>query len=859
MRKHGWQLPYHPLQVVAVAVFLALGFAFYVFFVPFVGRKLFQYIVMGLYTPLVATTNGPSSCVIQGRLWIEEGVLAGIEVEVERVVTSVPSPARDLSDLDALSGLEPVREASLAAAQVCSEAARESIVDARGSNGPGRDAKEHGSPHPGAKATLNSQRDEDLPENRDIPAVPLRGTPKPSLLEIPPLHLTQGKRVDLEISLCSFYETIVSISSVHGDLILQFNEEGIVGTNLEMGDRDVNETPPRPKSVSPAHSSQNGQGGQGSSSQATQNQLPEQTDPADTGVSKSNKYPYIVDNGKCSQTKESTLGGESTSSIHDTNTATVGKKPLDEGVVGMDAIGEDSTSEIEKNASSQRSFCCMVLLGLCPCAFICNCSNPNEQSLEQQMSEDGMFYCSLCEVEVFKYSKHCRVCDKCVDHFDHHCRWLNNCIGKKNYRQFFILMVSALLLVYTCFVHLGLEIAAYSTVVDRSPYNDMLFSRAEEILCGDHLQVGEQFLFGALCCGGASDYTKLASCTILAMIATLPLTQLFFFHVLLIKKGISTYDYIIALREQEQQCVGGQQSPQMSPASSLTGLSSASSFSTFHRGAWCTPPRLFLEDQFDVVPPDTGMSVSSLGKGMVGEEPIRKKNPGAVKISPWTLARLNAEEVSKVAAQARKKSRILQPVVRRDMPLGLETDSSFGSSSGRMVPRPDNRRRANKRVRLPVDLPIEPLTKISAKAGNSNGVVAETSTSLAPLQLEARSAFRTSRGMSASASIVASSPESSLDSPDLHPFRVSSLGTEEARRLTTLTAAGSASQKGIPLSRSTSDGYEASGGEDSDRVPSRTIHRSTNWNNIFSSGHQEERVVKSKPSFSSSLANNRKL
>lgn len=35
----------------------------------------------------------------------------------------------------------------------------------------------------------------------------------------------------------------------------------------------------------------------------------------------------------------------------------------------------------------------------------------------------------------------------------------------------------------------------------------------------------------------------------------------------------------------------------MSPASSLTGLSSASSFTTFHRGAWCTPPRLFLEDQ----------------------------------------------------------------------------------------------------------------------------------------------------------------------------------------------------------------------------------------------------------------------
>lgn len=45
------------LQVVAVAVFLALGFAFYVFFAPFVGNQLFQYIVMGIYTPLVSITT----------------------------------------------------------------------------------------------------------------------------------------------------------------------------------------------------------------------------------------------------------------------------------------------------------------------------------------------------------------------------------------------------------------------------------------------------------------------------------------------------------------------------------------------------------------------------------------------------------------------------------------------------------------------------------------------------------------------------------------------------------------------------------------------------------------------------------
>uniref|UniRef100_A0A0A9DIX7 S-acyltransferase n=1 Tax=Arundo donax TaxID=35708 RepID=A0A0A9DIX7_ARUDO len=62
MRKHGWQLPYHPLQVVAIAVFSALGFAFYVFFVPFVGAKAFQIVAMAIYTPLI-------TCVVVLYIW----------------------------------------------------------------------------------------------------------------------------------------------------------------------------------------------------------------------------------------------------------------------------------------------------------------------------------------------------------------------------------------------------------------------------------------------------------------------------------------------------------------------------------------------------------------------------------------------------------------------------------------------------------------------------------------------------------------------------------------------------------------------------------------------------------------------
>ncbi|EEF39986.1 probable protein S-acyltransferase 22 [Ricinus communis] len=618
MRKNGWQLPYHPLQVVAVAVFLALGFAFYVFFAPFVGRKLFQYIAMGIYTPLI-------TCVFGLYIW------------------------------------------------------------------------------------------------------------------------------------CAA------------------------------------------------------------------------SDPADPGVFRSKKYLNIPPDRKQALQKDSKLGGESTSSMHDANASIVGGKSLDN-------LKDPNTDFEQKNVTSGNSSC--FQLALFPCALICNQCSSSDESSSQQMSEDGMFYCSLCEVEVFKYSKHCRVCDKCVDRFDHHCRWLNNCIGKRNYRKFFTLMVSALLLLILQWVT-GI-LVLICCFIERKRFSVDISSK-----------LGSSFSLVPF-------VIVVALCTILAMIATLPLAQLFFFHILLIKKGISTYDYIIALREQEQeqQGVGGQQSPQMSPASSLTGLSSASSFSTFHRGAWCTPPRLFLEDQFDVVPPETG-SVSSLGKKTAVEEPMKKKNPAAVKISPWTLARLNAEEVSRAAAEARKKSRILQPVVRREVPFGLEGDSSFGSSGRRMVPRPDNnRRRANKRGRLPSDLSMEPVTKVSGMAAEKG--FTETSTSLAPLQLEARSAFQTSRAMSSAAGIVASSPESSLDSPDIHPFRISSSGAEESRRLTGLSVTGNASHSGLPLSRSTSDGYEASGGEDSDRVPSRIVQRSTNWNNLLFRPDQDEGVFRLKAS-SSSQANNRKL
>ncbi|KAK7400872.1 hypothetical protein VNO78_12180 [Psophocarpus tetragonolobus] len=625
MRKHGWQLPYHPLQVVAVAVFLALGFAFYVFFAPFVGKKMYQYIVIGLYTPLIISVFGLY-------IW-------------------------------------------------CAAA-----------------------------------------------------------------------------------------------------------------------------------------------------------DPADPGVFKSKKYVKIPDSNKLAELKNCKLGEESTSPLHDANASIANS--VDKEALGTKGSSKDALNSIEKIRLSSCSSC--FLLVFFPCAKICSCSSSTEKSSDKQISEDGMFYCSLCEVEVFKYSKHCRVCDKCVDHFDHHCRWLNNCIGKKNYRQFFTLMVAAMLL----FILQSLTgiLVLICCFVKRKQFSLDISSK-----------LGTSFSLVPF-------VLVVFICTILSMIATLPVVQLFFFHVLLIRKGLSTYDYIIAMREQEQEQLGngGQQSPQMSTVSSLTGLSSASSFTTLHRGAWCTPPRLLLEDQFDVVPPETG-SVSSLGKKTIREDSLKKKNPGTIKISPWTLARLNTEEISKAASEARKKSKVLQPVTRHGEATRLEAESSFGSSGRKMVSRIEsNKKRATKRVHHPSDLSMESLTKVSSS--NTDKGLSGMSR-LAPLPFEARITFQTSQSMSSSAVIVPSSPESSLDSPDIHPFGVSASGAEKPRQLAVAgpSAAGAATLKEIPLSSSTSDGYEASGGEDSDQVvPSRIIPRSTNWTNLLFRADEDEKAFK-KPELSTSVGHSRKL
>ncbi|PIN14671.1 DHHC-type Zn-finger protein [Handroanthus impetiginosus] len=329
---------------------------------------------------------------------------------------------------------------------------------------------------------------------------------------------------------------------------------------------------------------------------------------------------------------------------------------VESGLPGNLSATEEPTKLGSNNGGKSHrndSGCCSKV-GCCLCGFLVteDCRKDEDLAQEQNGEEDALF-CTLCNAEVRKFSKHCRSCDKCVDGFDHHCRWLNNCVGRKNYITFVSLMAASLVwLVFECAVGIAVLVRCF---VDRKATENEIISR-----------LGDGFSRPPFA-------TVVALCTAVSFLATVPLGELLFFHIILIRKGITTYEYVVAMRTQSEPPgpsidAGEQQSLPSSPTSSaVTAISGRSSVGRGlqYKGAWCTPPRIFMDHQDEIVPHlEPGRLPSTVDPDAVSDKGKRvPQRP--VRISAWKLAKLDSNEAIKAGAKARASSSVLRPVSSR--------------------------------------------------------------------------------------------------------------------------------------------------------------------------------------------------
>lgn len=144
-----------------------------------------------------------------------------------------------------------------------------------------------------------------------------------------------------------------------------------------------------------------------------------------------------------------------------------------------------------------------------------------------EIKNNELHWCKYCEWYVDRNAKHCRKCNRCTIKFDHHCKWFNNCVSQLNYKYFFTCV---------CFIEtrLCLEIVTIGILIS----NENKHANIKSHVLFENLTFLILLLFSIL---------HLVVCCILIIFVT----QLLTFHIYLIYRGISTYDWIIDTRDKK--------------------------------------------------------------------------------------------------------------------------------------------------------------------------------------------------------------------------------------------------------------------------------------------------------------------
>ena len=136
-------------------------------------------------------------------------------------------------------------------------------------------------------------------------------------------------------------------------------------------------------------------------------------------------------------------------------------------------------------------------------------------------------FCVLCCSNIENNSKHCSVCNKCVSDFDHHCNWVNNCIGRENYKQFFSLIVTAV-------INLSYSIVFNIISVCKIPYDiEERNILKEEMFFGDNLETIKIVIIILI---------------VIEVIIFLAMSYLILIHIYFLLNNTTTYKYITKSR-----------------------------------------------------------------------------------------------------------------------------------------------------------------------------------------------------------------------------------------------------------------------------------------------------------------------